>query len=401
MNSRFVLGCALAFATGATSVLADWPQYRGPTQNGVVPEKIPVLLKEPPPLWKINVGTGTASVTVAGTHAFTAGNFEKKTDAVVCLDTATGKTVWRCDYPQALDPNLFEGGPRATPTLDGDSVYVQGHAGDLFCLSAGSGKVKWHKNLVSDFGGKKPGWGYAGSPTVEGNWVIVEPGGSSASTVALDKATGALVWKSGSDESGYASPVVADFAKKRTIVVFKAKAIVGLDASNGQELWRSEWKTDYDINAATPLVVGNSLIVSSGYGSGIALFDVTPAGLVQKWRNRSLRAHINSPVIRKNSIFGIDGNVGGGNLVCLDLVSGNKKWEERSVKGGSLVLADDKLIILTEKGELVVAEAIASGFKALLRTHVMDKRCWVQPTLSGGKLFVKNNAGDLACLELK
>ena len=260
MIRRFAL--ALIFATLPAS--ADWLHYRGPTQNGLVPEKLPLGLKEPRQLWKINVGIGTCSVTVAGAHAFTAGNADKKTDAVVCLDTATGKTVWRYEYPQPLDANLFEGGPRSTPTLDGDRVYVLSQAGDLLCLDAGSGKVKWFKSLTRDFGGKKPGWGYAGSPTVEGDLLIVEPGGAGSATVALNKLTGATVWKSGSDESGYASAVVADLAKKRTVVLFKAKALVGLDVKNGQELWRTEWKTDYDINAATPIVVGNSIVASSG-----------------------------------------------------------------------------------------------------------------------------------------
>lgn len=393
---------ALAVLLGATlPASADWTHYRGPTQNGVVAEKLPAGLKEPKQLWKINVGTGTGSVTVQGAHAFTAGNADKKNDVVFCLDIATGKTVWQHAYPQELDPNLFEGGPRSTPTIDGDRVYVQGHEGDLFCLDAATGKVKWQKNLVKDFGGKKPGWGYSGSPSIDGNTLFAEPGGSGTATVALNKLTGATLWKSGSEETGYASPVLADFGGKRTVILFKAKSLVGLDAKSGSELWRTDWKTDYDINAATPLVFGNHILVSSGYGTGIGLYEVGPTGLVQKWRNRSLRSHINTPVIHQGGVFGLDGNTGGGNLVGLDLATGDKRWEEKSVKGGSLILAGDKLVVLSEKGELVIAEATLAGFKPVLRSHVMDKRCWVQPTLNAGKLFVKNNAGDLACFEVK
>jgi outer membrane protein assembly factor BamB len=396
-----ILRLVAAAGICANAAAGDWLHYRGPAQDGVVPEKLPPTLSQPRQLWKTKVGTGTCSVTVAGGRIFTAGNADKKTDTIFCLDAATGKPLWQHSYPQSLDSNMFEGGPRATPTIDGDRVYAIGQAGDLFCLDASSGKVKWQKHLVNDFRGKKPGWGYSGSPTIEDKLLIVEPGGPTASTVALNKLTGALVWKNGSDEAGYATPVVADIAKKRTVVLFKAKALVGLDARSGQELWRTEWKTDYDINAATPLVVGDSIIISSGYGTGIALFTAGPDGITQKWRNRDLRAHINSPVMRRNAIFGIDGNTGGGNLVCLDLVNGKRIWTERSVKGGSLVLAEDKLVVLTEKGELVIALAIASEFKPLLRSQVLDKRCWVQPTLSDGRLFVKNNAGDLACFELK
>ncbi|MEQ1859461.1 MAG: PQQ-binding-like beta-propeller repeat protein [Chthoniobacteraceae bacterium] len=398
MRRRLVLATALLAALPAS---ADWLHYRGPTQNGVVAEKLPLAFAPPRQLWKMNVGAGTCSVTVAGGRAFTAGNADKRNDAVVCLDAATGKVVWRHAYPQPLDPNMFEGGPRATPTIDGGRVYTLGQAGDLFCLDAASGKVVWRKHLVEDFRGHRPNWGYSGSPTIEGDLVIVEPGGRNGSTIALNKATGALAWKGGGDDIGYATPIVADIANRRTIVVFKAKALAGLDAKNGQELWRAPWNTDYDIHAASPQVVGNSIIVSSGYGSGIGLFEAGPGGLVQKWRQRTLRSHVNSPVVRRNAIFGIDGNTGGGNLVCLDLASGKRLWEERSVKGGSLILAEDKLVVVTEKGELVVAEAISSGFKPLLRAQVLDKRCWVQPTLNDGKLFVKNNVGDLACYELK
>lgn len=400
MTPRSVLAAALLCATIPATAPAAWLHYRGPGFAGTTTEKIPAGVKEPKQLWKTNVGIGTAAITVDGGHAFTAGNADKKTDSIVCLDLATGKPVWTHTYPQPLDPNLFEGGPRATPTIDGDFVYTVSQEGDLFCLAKATGKVKWKKNLVSDFGGKKPGWGYAGSPTIEGNLLYVEPGGRGSSTVALNKTTGEPVWKSGDDEAGYASPVVAELAKKPTLVLFKAKALVGLEPKTGRELWRTEWKTDYDINAATPLVFGNNIVVTSGYGTGIGLFEVTPTGIVEKWRNRSLRAHINTPVVRKNAIFGIDGNTGGGNLVCLDLATGTKKWEEKSLKGGSLILADDKLVVLSEKGELVIADATPAGFKPVLRSQVLDKRCWVQPTLTDGKLLAKNNVGDVACFEV-
>lgn len=398
MRGRFVIAAAFAAALPAS---AEWLHYRGPAQNGVVPEKLPHTLSQPRELWKTKVGTGTCSVTAMGRRIFTAGNRDNRHDVVVCLDAATGKPVWQHRYDQPLEPNMFEGGPRATPTLDGDRVYALAQAGDLFCLDAATGKVKWHKHLVKDFRGRKPGWGYSGSPTIEGDVLIVETGSATGSTLALNKMTGALVWQSGSDEIGYSTPVVADIAGERTVVVFKAKALVGINAKTGHELWRAGWKTDYDIHAATPLVAGNLIVISSGYGTGIGQFEVSSRGIAQKWRNRDLRAHINSPVIRRNAIFGIDGNTGGGNLVCLDLVSGKRLWIERSVKGGSLVLADDKLVVLTEKGELVIAPAIANEFKPLLRARLLDKCCWVQPTLSDGLVFVKNNEGDLACLELK
>jgi outer membrane protein assembly factor BamB len=385
----------------ALTAQADWLHYRGPTQDGVVPGNLPSGLKEPKQLWKKNVGIGTCSVTVSGERIYTAGNPDRKNDAIVCLDAATGKEIWKKTYPQPLEPNMFEGGPRSTPTIDGDRVYIVAQQGDLWCFDAVTGNPRWKKHLIEDLRGKKPEWGFSGTPLIVDDLIITEAGGNGSSTVAFDKMTGAVKWKAGSYPCGYASPVLATFGGRRTLVTFKARHLVGQDLKNGGEFWRAEWKTDYDINAATPLVFGQSIFVSSGYGSGAGVFDVGASGVTQKWKNKNLRAHVNTPVIHQGHVFGPDGNTGGGNLVCLDLASGDKKWEEKSVKGGSLIRVGEQLVVLSEKGELVVCEASPGGFKPALRAQVLNKRCWVQPTIDAGRLFVKNNEGDLAAFELK
>ena len=194
-------------------------------------------------------------------------------------------------------PRQFEGGPAGTPSIDGDRVYTLSHEGDLFCLAASNGKVLWRKNLLRDFGGSRQRWGYAGSPLVDGNLVIVDSGGVGASTVALDKTTGALKWKAGDDEAGYSSPVAFDLAGTRCIAVFKADALVGLNAANGQEMWRYRWKTSYDINAPTPMVFGDKIFITSGYGTGCALLQVSPGKATQIWRNKNMRSQLGSPVL--------------------------------------------------------------------------------------------------------
>ena len=401
MNGPRLSALLTALCISIVAANANWLHYRGPTQNGIVAEKLPLALPSAPKvLWKARTGTSTAGVTVSGDRAFTMGNYDKSSDVIVCLDVKTGKEVWKHEFPLALDPNSFEGGPRSTPTVDGSVVFSMSHQGDIWALNAATGKPVWYKHTQKDFGGKRPGWGYACSPLVEGNLLLIDAGGDGSSTLALNKTNGEVVWKSGSDSAGYASPVVADIGGHRTVVMFKANALVGLDVKDGKELWRTPWKTSYDVNAATPVIAGNSVLISSGYGTGAALFEIGGGGASQKWRNKSLRAHFNSPVVYQGAIYGIDGNTGGGNLVCLDLASGAVKWSEKSVQGGSLILAGDKLVCLSEKGELVIADAAPGGFHASLRAPVMEKRCWVQPTLSGGRLFVKNNEGDLACLDL-
>ncbi len=401
-NPLLVAAFAAGFCHLVSPAHADWTHYRGPTSNGVSAEKLPLTLgKEPRQLWKAAVGTGTSSVTVSGERAFTMGNVGGK-DTVWCFDAKTGSVVWKHEYPLDLDKRMFEGGTAATPTVDGNRVYTVSHQGDLFCLDAATGNPVWYKHYQKDFGGKRPQWGFAGSPTVEGSLVLLDVGGKGASTVALDKATGATVWKSGDDEAGYASPVVAVIAGKKTVVMFKASHLVGLDVKDGRELWRGEWKTSYDVNAATPLVVGDKIFVSSGYGSGCALFEVTGGGVSERWRNKKLKSQINSPAVFQGHVYGFDGQAGSGaSLTCLDFASGAVKWQEKGVSGGSLVIADGKLICLTEKGELMIGEASAGGFKPLSRSQVLGKRCWVQPTYANGRVFCRNNDGELVALELK
>ncbi len=393
---------AFGFCVLQNQVFADWLHYRGPAMNGVSPEKdwsAEFPAGGPKSLWKAELGTGTASVTVSGDRVFSMGN-QSGNDVVQCLDAKSGKSVWRHQFPLDLDPNMFEGGPRATPTLEGGRVFTVSHQGDLWCLDAATGKKIWYTHFQKELGGRRPQWGYAGSPTVDGNVVLLDVGGKGASTVALDKATGKVVWKSGDDEAGYASPVVATIGGKKTIVILKASHLVGLDATGGNELWRSEWKTEYDVNAATPVILGDRILITSGYNHGAALIAISGGKAREVWKNKSLRAHFNSPVVVGDSIYGIDGNAGGGNLVCLDLASGAVKWTEKSAKGGSLISADGKLIVLTEKGELITADATPASFHAIARAPLMSGRCWVQPVLSGGRLFLKNNAGTLACFEL-
>jgi outer membrane protein assembly factor BamB len=392
-----------ALALGGLALLgaaarADWTSYRGPTDNGISAEKLaPLPVGGLHQIWKAAVGTGTSSMTVSGDRVFTMGNLQNKDD-VWCFDAKTGRVLWKHEYPLDVDKRMFEGGTAATPTIDGDRVYTVSHQGDLFCLHAATGKAIWYKHYQHDLGGKRPFWGYAGSPLIEGNLLICDVGAPGGSTIALDKTTGAVVWKSGDDPAGYASPIVADLAGKRTIVVFKAQNIVGLDVQTGHELWRQPWKTDYDVNAATPIVSGNRILVTSGYGSGCALFEITPSGVSERWRNKNLRAHINSPVIWQGAIYGIDNTANAkAPLVCLDLETGALKWSQK-LGGGAFVLIDGKLVILTEPGELIIGDVSPTSFQPSLRQHVLPGRCWVQPTVANGRIFCRNNNGDMVAL---
>ncbi len=222
--AALVLGaCSLAVSTA----FADWTFYRGPSENGISAEKIGTLptggLRA---LWKANVGTGTSSITVSGDRVFTMGNVQDKDD-VWCFDARSGRVLWKHEYPLDVDKRSFEGGTAVTPTVDGNRVYTVSHQGDLFCLDIATGKPIWYKHYQQDLGGKRPYYGYAASPLVEGNMLICEVGAKGGSTMALDKLTGSVLWKSGDDDLGYASPIAADILGKRTLVLFKPRSSSG------------------------------------------------------------------------------------------------------------------------------------------------------------------------------
>ena len=379
---------------------ADWPHYRGPAQNGSSVEKIAAFpLGGPRELWRVQLGTGLASATVTAGRVWSAGYLDKK-EVLHCLDAASGKTVWTYSWPAKLGDYLFEGGPRATPTVDGGRVFMLGADGHLACVNAATGKPVWEKDLVRDFGGRRPDWGFSGSPTVSGGLVIVDAGGKGASTIALAKETGALAWKSGDDEPGYGSAVVADLQGRKTALLLKAGALVGYDAARGGELWRFDWETSFKVNAATPLVVGDKVVISAAYRHGAAAVRIAGGKAAQVWFSRNLKAHFNSPVHLGGYVYGIDGEAGKKSaLVCLDLATGDEKWRAPSVNG-SLILAGDKLLALSEAGDLILADAAPQGYREIARKKVIGGRCWVQPALANGKVWCRNNTGELVALDL-
>ncbi len=402
LGSLIVLGSAVVCLASAGSLrAADWTFYRGPGHDGVVRgEMWAVPSKAIGPAWRTQVGVGTASVVGRGGRVYTSGH-QGGREVVQCLDVGTGKAVWRFEFDQQLDPNLFEGGARATPTLSGERLLVQGHEGDLICLSAAEGKELWRRHLVREFKGVRPEWGYSGAPLVVGGVVYQDCGARGASTVAVGLADGKTVWTAGDDRAGYGTPVVMQIDGRQCLVMFKAEFLVGLDLAQGVELWRFPWKTAYDVNAATPLLVGKDrILISSGYNAGAAVVEVKGGRAALVWSSKVLRAHINSPVVLGDFVYGIDGNTGGGNLVCFDARTGQKVWEEKSVKGGALVLRGEDLVIVTEKGELVFTVATPNGFRAIQRFDVLSKRVWAQPAIIDGRIFVRDNAGTMACLEV-
>ena len=377
----------------------DWPQWRGPQRNGIS-EETGWLTSWPPSgpkqLWRGKVGVGYSSVSVSNGRLYTMGNVAE-VDHVYCLDANTGAELWQHSYPcSSKDPNGYPG-TRCTPTVDGDRVYTVSREGHLFCLNTADGKVIWAKNFSKEFGASTPTWGFSGSPLIEVNLVLVEVGGPGASVVALNKMTGAVVWKNGSEGVGYSSLIAYTEGAQRCLAVFSKETIVGRSLRGGTELWRHPWKTSYGVNAATPIVEGDKLFISSGYNFGCALLQISVRPARVLWQNKNMRNHVNSCVLWQSHLYGFDE----GELKCLDFKTGEVKWVQRGYGKGALMMADGKLILYSDNGKLGVAEASPAGFKELANSQVIGgKSTWAAPVLASGKIYCRS-LEDLVCLDVK
>jgi len=392
-------GLALVFMLSDASRGADWPQWRGPNRDGISQESGWVAqwpAEGPKKLWAAGVGVGYSSMSVSKGRVFTMGNVND-TDAVSALDAESGKVLWKHEYAcLAKDPNGFHG-TRCTPTVEDDRVYTVSRHGHFFCLDAATGKVIWSKDFKQDLGATAPKWGFSGSPLMEKDWVLSEVSASGASVVAFNKRDGTVVWKNGDDRAGYASLVAFDHAGERCLAQFSAAHIIGRRMKDGSELWRWSWKTDYAVNAATPIVKGDELFVSSGYNFGCALLKLGVEGVSEVWRNKNMRNHVNSCVLVDGFLYGYDE----GELKCLDWRTGTVKWATRDYGKGSLMVADGKLILFGQKGKLGVAEVSPGGFKQLSYFQALGgQNTWASPVLANGRIYVRN-LDTLAAFDVK
>ncbi len=399
VSLRFFLFVMGPFMGHLSLSAADWPQFLGPNRDGISSEtgwNADWDRREPGIAWRMEVGVGAASFAISGGKLYTTGH-DSEADVVSCLDAGTGKVLWTHRVPGKFEKRMFEGGTAATPTVDGDRVYTLSHKGHLFCLQKDTGKVTWEKHLVDDFGGEEPRWGYAGSPLVYGEKLITEPGGKGASVVGLDKKTGKLIWKSGDDEAAYASPTV--FGSGR-IAVFNAYGLVGLQAADGREDFRVRWKTSYDVNATTPLFESQRglFYITSAYrkGSGVvALRGSSGAELVSESKDMGLK--FQSAVRLGDRVYGVVDE-----LKCVNAATGEEIWDHKvSGKEGNVIAVDGKLIVLTEKGELLVGIPEADGFRETGRLQVLKDRCWVLPAFSEGRIYCRNNKGSVVCVDVR
>ena len=408
--ARLILASTDAFATEPFPPLAathpggladqfDWPRFRGPDGNGISKETAwhPEALNTPKILWKANVGAGQSSVAIKGHRLYTMGN-RAYTDIVSCLDIKDGREVWNHSYPCKGDDVP---GPHATPTIDGGSVYTLSRVGQLFCLNAADGKVKWQKNLLSDFKVKEPGWGFAGSIVVFGDLLLINAGDYG---VCLKKATGDTVWASpAGTEGGHATPVLYKKGGKDFIAMLGSKSIQGIEPATGKKEWSYKWETHpvRPMNIPDPIVSDGKVFISTGYGKGCALIDIISPEVILVWENKNMRTQCSSSLLLEGYVYGIDGNRGPRNeLRCLDLASGKVMWSKPLAWGG-LMAAGGNLIVINDCGDIFVAKANPKAYEEIASAKgLLQKDCWTAPVLCRGVIYCRNNDGDLIAVDV-
>lgn len=411
------LSLALVFQATA----ADWPQYRGSRQDGISTEspnlKWPAA--GPKVLWKIPSKNGFSSFAVSDGKAFTQVLREAdggRREVLVALDASTGKELWFADigvgkYDSGGDSGTPENkggdGPRSTPSVNDGKVYVYDQFMVLSCFDAQTGKKVWSRNVAAEHGGRNIGWKSAMSPAVDGGLVFVAGGGPGQSMLAFSKVTGQLAWKTGDERITHSTPVVATIHGVRQVIYFMQSGLVSVAMADGKPLWRFPFR--YNVSTAiSPVVSGDVVYCSAGYSVGGGACRIAKNGdsfsAQELWKipgDSKVANHWSTPVVKDGHLYGNFSfkKYGVGPLKCVELATGEIKWEKSGFGAGNVIMAGDKVIALTDDGQVVIVEATPSAYKEVARAKVLEGKCWSTPSLSGGRLYVRSTK-EAACLDV-
>ena len=400
MTSRLIatfLAASVTALVGAQpNTAGEWPQWRGPERSGISKET--GLAKSwpasgPPLVWTATgLGSGYGSVAIKDGHIFVQ-SMRNRTSMVHKLTLADGKYVWSKTIGTATS-NDRGPGPRSTPTIDGDRLYVLTETGDLACLKMADATVVWQRNILRDFSGRNIQWLLSESPLVDGDFVVVTPGGRNAGMVKLDKMTGKTVWAATelSDEAGYSSVVMADIQGVKAYTTITGSAAVGVRASDGKVLWRYEAPANDTANITTPLVSANQVFYTSAYGTGGGLLNLRAnnggVSINEVYFTREMQNHHGGVVLVDGVLYGFNNAI----LAALDFASGRPLWRDRSVGKGALTYADGRLYILSEGHVMGLADVSRQGYKETGRFQIPDQGLpsWAHPVVAGGRLYIRS-----------
>lgn len=392
---------------GKPSNTIDLLDYRGERRDGISdgPRLARDWSKQPPKLvWRQPVGGGYASFVVMGSLVITIEQRRDK-EAVVAYDFDTGRERWIYDYPALFSEKLGGDGPRATPTIASGKLYSLGATGVLNCLDPLTGTLHWSANILELDAVKNLEWGMSGSPLVIDGVVIVNPGNqkgnsTSRALLGLDANDGKLRWAASDGIAGYASPMLATIDGVQQVLLFDGVGLSGHDPSDGRQLWQSPWKSQFDINAVQPAVVGDKQIIITS-ADGALLVEATHGAegwnAREVWRNRKLKSSYSCPIVYQGHVYGIDENI----FTCLELETGKQRWKDRAGQygHGQMLLRHDLFVVLAESGELALVEATPERFHELGRIQAIEGKTWNNPALIGNRIFVRNHL-EMAAYDL-
>ena len=384
-----------------------WSQYRGPNRDGVALSNTSLKAwsqgSQPFQVWKKPIGEGFSGIVIAGEQLITA-IAEDDSEFLVSYEKATGKEIWRLALGKLFVEEMGNG-PRATPTIDGDFAYILNSYGGLSCVNIISGKQIWQVSLADDFKIKRPLRGFSTCPIIMGETLIIHGGGENSAFIGLNKKTGKTLWQVGESSAGHSSPFTAVINNVEQSI-FTIARVVEKDgerqmideavsvSADGKILWRGPSLPQ--IIAMPVFVPPNKVFISSSVENGCLLIQVLPDGTIETvWHNKEMRNHFNSSVYYKDHIYGFSSST----LKCLVAETAERKWSTRGFGKGSLIIANEKLLILSDRGKLAIIEATPKGYNLLAQAQVIEGKSWTSPTLENGRIYLRNQK-EMACYDL-
>jgi outer membrane protein assembly factor BamB len=398
---------AIVLALGVEAAAYDWPQFLGPERNGIyrgpaLSEKWPA--NGPRVVWRKSVGQGFSGPVVVADRLILFHRLANE-EVVEALDVRTGAGQWRYAYPTAYRDDFgFDEGPRAVPVVADGVVYTFGAEGQLHAINLKTGTRVWSEDTRKRFGVAKGFFGAAGSPLVEGGKALANVGGRNAGIVAFDAKAGTVAWTATTDEASYSSGIAATIGGRRSAIFLTRNGVVGLDPSTGMVQFERRWRSriSASVNAATPLVIGDLIFVSAEYGPGAALLRVDGSKVSELWSSDDvLSNHYATSVYHDGYLYGYHGRQEfGPSFRAVEMKTGKVRWSEDRFRAGSVTLAGNRLVIVRESGELILADASPEAFRPLARAQVLPATVRAFPALADGFLYLRNE-NTLVCLDLR
>ncbi len=390
------LFCPIVLAVALIVTLAaraeNVPQWRGADRSGIVPDKgLAAAWPEggPKKLWSLKVGIGFATPVAADGKIYFF-NLDGGNDVLEAVDAAKGTSLWKQSYPRGYNDSYK--GTRASPVIDGNRIYTYGGNSQLVAWNLADGKQAWMVDVFKETGGHNKQWGMASNPLIDGDRIFVQSGEGGNAAICVDKNTGKVLWKSQPTGGGYASPAMATVGGAKQLILFAHKHVLAVAPDTGKLLWElnEPWETQYDVNAALPVIVDNKMFITNAYSNAkCGLYELTDDGPKKLWGAKEITGRFQAPIHDNGYLYGNSEGL----LKCVDIKTGKTTWTERNLLGigGSMVRFGDKMILLSERGKLTLGQATPEKFTKIsqMDSAVDGKQVWSSPLVYEGKLVVK------------